>query len=172
MSRPLSTKDPDLVRAAFRPLIDLDIISWKGLPVITGETLRSVFGKPARTENAELGWYPAQRLRYAMNTASGGFDAYIRDNEVLLLETVNVPPASVLQDLGAPTAVMPHEILVEKAYVHEYLYCARGLVLSVAEPFNKEQPARIVRCRGISPINGPEQFGPELFMAFEDKTVW
>jgi len=172
MSREVSIQDPDLVRAAFRPLLDLDIMSWKGLPRITGETLEAAFGAPAETEDTELGWYPAQRLRYVMNTASGGFNAYIRNNEVVLIETATAPSAAVLHDLGAPAAVMPNEVLADKAYVHEYLYCARGLVLSVAEPFNKEQPARIVRCRGIHPIDGPEQFGPELFMAFEDKTLW
>ncbi len=74
--------------------------------------------------------------------------------------------------LGSPSAIKPHEILVENTYVHEYLFCERGLVLSVAEPFEEGRPLRIVRCRGIQPIDSPEQFGPEFYQSFEDRIVW
>jgi hypothetical protein len=56
--------------------------------------------------------------------------------------------------------------------VHEYLFCERGLVLSLAEPFEGGQPSQIVRCRGIQPIDSPEQFGSDFYRAFEDEVVW
>lgn len=77
-----------------------------------------------------------------------------------------------MDGLDGPTAVLPHEILVQGTYVHEYLYCQRGLVLSIAEPFQKDQPMKMVRCRGIRLLSSPDEFGPEFYQAFEDKTVW
>jgi hypothetical protein len=77
-----------------------------------------------------------------------------------------------MEGLGQPTAILPHEILSPGAYVHEYLYCKRGLVLSIAEPFQKEQPLKIVRARGVRPLDSPGEFGPELYQPFQDQTVW
>ncbi|MBE9475215.1 MAG: hypothetical protein IMY85_10025 [Chloroflexi bacterium] len=162
----------DSTRAVLHPLLELDIPSWNGLAKITVETLYATLGRPKKVEDVELGWYPALQLTYIMDTPSGGLAVYIRNNEVVLIETLIPPPLSAMVGLGPPSAIKPHEILVENAYVHEYLYCERGLVLSIAESFEEGQPHQIVRCRGIRPIDSPEQFGPELYRAFEDKTVW
>jgi len=97
--------------------------------------------------------------------------AYLRDDEVILVETLTPPPLSAMSRLGEPSAIKPHEILREGSYVHEYLYCERGLVLSIAEPFEKGQAWQIVRCRGIQPIDDPRQFGPEFYLPFEDRSA-
>lgn len=129
-------------------------------------------GEPERSEEATLGWYPAQCLTSPMDCPSGGLRAYVRDGEVILVEALVPPPVSLLERLSEPDAVLPHEILSPGAYVHEYLYGGRGLILSVAEPFDREQPRRILRCRGIRPVGSPSDLGPELYLPFEDQISW
>lgn len=164
--------DPLAVKAAIQPFLDGNLALWKGLPRIAVETLSSAIGKPTKIEEAGLGWYPADRYSFAVKCASDGIAAYVRNREVILVEAFTAPSLPAIDDLGKPTAILPHEILVQDAYVHEYLYCERGLVLSIAEPFQEGQPSKIVRCRGIRPLISVDEFGPEFFQAFEDRTVW
>lgn len=88
--------------------------------------------------------------------------------DVVLIETLLEPDASVLAELGPPSAAKAHEILVNDAYVHEWVYADRGLVLSVAEPFAAPTDRRVVRCRGVRPLKTADDYGPEFHMAFED----
>lgn len=164
--------DSVVVQAILLPFLEWNLSAWKGLPKILVETLNATLGAPQSEEDTELGWYPAKRLTYAVDAPCTGLAAYVRNNEVVLIEALVPPPLSAMAALGEPSAIKPHEILVENAYVHEYLFCERGLVLSVAEPLEGNLPLQIVRCRGIQPISSPEQFGPELYQSFEDRTLW
>lgn len=164
--------DPEVARERLQPFLELDLLSWKGLPPLALEILNAALGDPTQREETELGWYPAERYIYKVDASSGGLAAYVRNNSIILIEALVPPPLSVKDGLGEPSLVKPHEILKPNAYVHEYLYCERGLVLSLAEPFQKGQPFEIVRCRGIQPLESPEQFGPELYRSFEDEIAW
>jgi hypothetical protein len=164
--------DPATVKAAVKPFLDQDLVSWTGLPRITVETLNAAIGKPIGMEQAALGWYPADSYTFRVESPSGGLIAYARNGQVILIEGLIPPPLSAIEGLGDPTTILPHEILLQGTYVHEYIYCEKGLVLSVAEPFQKDQPIKIVRCRGIRPLSSPDEFGPEFYQAFEEKTVW
>jgi hypothetical protein len=163
--------DPQLARAALAPLLAGDLAAWRGLPKLRAAALVAALGEPVLREAAQLGWHPADRWVIQPAGVSGELVAFVRDGEVLMVE-VAPPPSPDLEALETPCAILPHEILREGAYVHEYLYCSRGLVLSVAEPFDQSLVRSIVRCRGIRPIEKPELFGPELYCAFEDRKSW
>ena len=153
------------VRDALQPFLDGDLARWRGLPEIRADALAEAFGEPSSVETVDLGDSVAEKRTYPR------FAAYVRDREVVLVELLE-PPAIALEELGPPAAILPHEILVPGSYVHEYLYGDRGLLVSVAEPFDRDQPPRIVRCRGIRPVRGANDLGPDLYLAFEDQTVW
>ena len=164
--------DPAAVKAAVQPFLNQDLVSWRGLTKITVETLNAAIGKPIKMEQAALGWYPADRYTFTVESPSGGFVAYVRNGEVVLIEALVPPPLSAMEGLGQPTAILPHEILSPGTYVHEYVYCERGLVLSIGEPFQKEEPLKVVRARGVRPLDRPDEFGPEFYQAFQDQKVW
>jgi hypothetical protein len=152
-------------------LVQGDLAAWRGLPPLRPAELVAALGEPAARDATRLGWYPAERWQFDPGALPAPLSAYIRDDTLLMVEAPP-PPLAALAALEEPCAVLPHEILRPGSYVHEQLYCARGLVLSVAEPFDQQQPRQIVRCRAIGPINRPEQFGPELYCAFEDQQSW
>ena len=77
----------------------------------------------------------------------------------------------MLDTLPAPDAVLAHEILVPGHYAHEYLYCTRGLVLTVAQSLQGNE-RHIARCRGMAPLAAPREFGPDFYLAFEDRVSW
>jgi len=164
--------DPEIIRANLKPFLEGDLLSWHGLPQLSVTSLFAAFGQPQKQETVNMGWYPAQRLTYPMDVPSGGLAAYVRDKRVLLIEALITPSNIILEYLGSPSAIKPHEIIRPGAYVHEYLFCKKGLVLSVAEPFDKNQPLQIIRVRGIQPLERPEQYGPEFHRSVEDETVW
>lgn len=153
-------------------MLALDLGAWRGLPELSPESLDAVFGSPSQAEPSYLGRYPAHRSTYQLDRPSGGLHAYSRDERVVLVETLLPPPASALSALGPPTEAKPHEILVDGAYVYEWVYAPRGLVLSVAEPFDAPENRRIVRSRGVRPLASADEFGPEFYLAFEDQTSW
>jgi hypothetical protein len=157
---------------ALAPLLALDPAAWRGLPPLTLAALEAAVGPPEHSEDAHLGWYPARRSTYRLECPSGGLDAYSRADAVVLLETLAAPPASVLGALGPPSAAKPHEILVEGAYVYEWVYAERGLVLSVAEPFAAPAERSVLRCRGVRPLADANEFGPEFYLPFESRTVF
>ena len=157
---------------ALEPLLALDVAAWRGLPLLAVADLDRLFGRPSASEETGLGWYPAERRTYRLDRPSGGLDCYSRDGQVVLVETLVPPPSSVLGALGEPSGVKPHEILVEGAYVPEWVYAERGLVLSVAEPFSDPSDRRVVRCRGVRVLASADEFGPEYHLAFEDRTSY
>ena len=164
--------DPAVVKAALQPFLAHQLGSWTGLPKSKLETLKAALGEPVKMEQAALGWKPAERYTFRVESPSGGLLAYTRQGEVVLIEALVPPPLSAMEGLGEPTAILPHEILSPGVYVHEYLYCERGLILGIGEPFRKEEPLNIVRVRGIRPLDSPSEFGPEFYQAFQDQTVW
>jgi hypothetical protein len=152
------------------PMLELALTRWRGLPPITITMLEATVGPPESSEDAQLGWYPARLTTHPSRRPSGGLRCYSREGEVVLIETLLEPDASVLSELGPPSGAKAHEILVDDAYVHEWVYADRGLVLSVAEPFTAPTDRRVVRCRGVRPLATADDYGPEFHMAFEDRT--
>ena len=132
--------------------------------------LVTVLGKPLVEEMRELGYYPAQRLEFL--TTHGILNVFVRHQQVIMLDTPVIPDISILKTLGEPSSILPNEIFADDAYVHEYLYCRKGLVISVAEPFDKSKSWTIHRFRGIHRLESPEDFGPELYMDLDSRISW
>lgn len=158
------------LRAALDPILHADVLHWQGLPTASVAEFDALFGTPAERAEATLGYHPATRHRYPY-ADTPGLVLWSRDGVAVMFEAPVTPPLPVLDALGTPDRVLPHEILVPDAYAHEYLYCARGLVLTVAQAL-RGGADRIVRCRGIRPLTGPTEFGPAYYRAFEDQVQW
>ncbi len=164
--------DSEVVRAALQPLLDWRLREWRGLPRLRATIFENALGPSERREPVLLGRFPARREIFRIESPSGGVAVYSRNDEVLLVETLIPPPLSAMEGLEAPTAIMPHEILDQHGYVHEYLYAQRGLVLGIAEPFDRIRSLKIIRCRGFQPVRDAADFGPDLYMPFEDRIAF
>jgi hypothetical protein len=158
--------------SALEPMLALDLVAWHGLPPLPAAAVDAAFGPPESSEDAHLGWYPARRSTYLLDRPCGGLHCYSREDHVVLVETIVAPSSSLIAALGPPSVAKRHEILVDGAYVHEWVYGERGLVLSVAEPFAAPDERRVVRCRGLRPLASDDDLGPEFYLAFEDRTSW
>ena len=167
------TRAREAVVDVLRPLVTGDLVAWQGLPPLPAEVVEAALGPPSACEEVKLGWYPATRLRYREASLASPVDVYVRHGDVVLVEVEGGPPADTLEALGPPSAVMANEIVRLGAYVHEYVYGRRGLVLSVAQPFQEGRAWEIVRSRGIAPMP-PDQpaLGPDLHRSLEDTDMW
>jgi hypothetical protein len=152
-----------------RPLLSGAPAGWRGLPPVATEAFDAALGPPAAVASEDLGYYPAERRAYCV----GGREVIVwaREGAVVMVEAAAALPGSALDALGAPSAVLPNEILADGGYAHEYLYCARGLVATVVQPY-QAGAHKVVRLRGIAPLDGPDAFGPALYKAFEDRVSW
>lgn len=145
-----------------------EVEGWRGLGAgLSIEEVKGFFGGPVETNEDCLGYYPAVKYTFPC-----GLIAYVRQQAVVLIETPNLPDSGILDQLRSPDAVLPHEIWVDGAYAHEYIYCDRGLVLTVAEYFDEAAANEIVRCRGFERIERPGEFDARYHRAFEDSSFW
>lgn len=152
------------------PLLAGELLNWRGLPSAHTADFDALFGNPYAHGELALGAWPA--IRCAYRDAQGrGLVLWSRQDRAVMVEAETLPPCAVVAQLPQPDRILPHEILVLGHYAHEYLYCAIGLVLTVAEPLS-EGRAHIARCRGIAPLTSPEDFGSAWYLAFEDRTSW
>jgi hypothetical protein len=152
------------------PLLGGRPAEWYGLPADAIAALEASLGRPVEVSEEPLGYYPAERRSYR----AGGdvIVLWARGDRAVMLEAPVDLPASALDGLEAPCAILPHEILADDGYAHERLYCGRGLVATVIEPFAASAAERIVRLRGIAPVDSPADFGPELYKSADDQTRW
>lgn len=162
------------LRAQLAPLLAGDLAGWRGLPTATVQDFDALFGTGATPREEVLGAQPAQHRHYRDAARGGqGLDLWSRDGVAVMVQPEGLPPSSALAALGPPERILAHEILVPGHYAHEYLYSARGLVLTVAQPLAGDRDAlHIVRCRGFAALADPDGFGAGLYLAFEDRTVW
>lgn len=154
------------VAPLLRPLVRGAPEDWHGLPLLAPAAFDAEVGPPVAFAEAALGDEPAERRTYP-----GAILAWVRDGTVVLVEVAGAWPATALDALESPCAILPNEILVQGGYAHEYLFCARGLVATVVQPHDGGAN-RIVRLRGIAPIAGPDEFGRGYYQAFEDRIRW
>jgi len=159
--------DPHAIQAVFERFIAGDATAWLGLPTVSEVDLDAALGPAEEASDAMLGWYPARRAVYRLAGSAGPADVaiYSRDGTVVMAEALSLPPLPPLDALGQPSDIKPHELLATDAYVHEYVYADRGLVLSVAQPFAPDGAWRVVRYRTIQ--RGTE-FGPDLHRSADD----
>jgi hypothetical protein len=152
-----------------RPLLSGTPAGWRGLPRLATDAFDAALGPPVAVACEDLGYYPAERRTYCV----GGHEVFVwaREGAAVMVEVAVALPESALGALGAPSAVLPNEILVEGGYAHEYLYCPRGLVATVVQPY-RAGALKIVRLRGVAPLDRPDAFGPDLYKAFEDRVSW
>jgi hypothetical protein len=148
-----------------RPLTAGRPCDWHGLAATPVAEFDSALGAPFAVAEAELGYYPAERRDY------GVVVVWARDGRAAMVEAACDLPAAALDGLEAPCAVLPNELLLADGYPHEHLFCSRGLVVTMLQPYSGGE-SRILRLRGIAPIAGPAEFGPELYRAFEDQVHW
>lgn len=150
-----------------------DIQSWNGIPEnFREDDLIELFGTVVETTNAELGYYPAKRILLADATGLRKLVAFLRDGVVILVESLVMPDAAVLEQLPVPDAVLPPEMLLPGAHPNEYIYCNRGLNLTVAKYADERIPDRIVRCRGVRQLGSSREFDARYYRAFEDQIVY
>lgn len=150
-----------------------EVTNWPGLPKdLLIEELIQLFGEPAKTSEETLGYYPALRYDFAAGNEGGDLTAYTREQNVVLIETKKLPGSDILNGLPEPDTILPHQILVDKAYAAEYVFCERGLNLTVAKHFDKSTPDKIVRCRGFEKINKIEEFDTRYYRSFENMISW
>lgn len=153
------------------PLIAGDLLAWHGLPLIEADDLEGLLGLIQKRSKVLLGAYSAKRYLFKVGNSGQEVAAFMRLGTVVMIEILQPPPLSTMEKLEQPCAMLPQEILLEDFYTYEYLYCSRGLVLTVAKPLDEEkgQEDRLIRCRGIRPIESEKDFGPELYMPRESQ---
>ena len=157
---------------ALEPMLQIDPLNWNGLPSATMEQFDALFGPPVEETDSTLGYHPATRYHYRAEEGVSELIVWAREGLAVMVETVKTPDVTVLEALPEPNAVLANEILLPDAYAHEYLYCSRGLILTVAQPYHENVANRIVRCRGIKPLASVEEFGPAYYQAFDDQVQW
>jgi len=146
-----------------------NLVAWSGLPTLSLDELQAALGTPQAHTVEELGYYPADRYVYRMDVPTQGLIAYVRRNNVVLIEAIQPPDLSAAAGLPEPCGILPQEILVTDAYAHEYVYCEKGLVLTIARYLQATTPDKLIRCRGIAPLTTVKQFGPDFYKPFEDR---
>jgi hypothetical protein len=160
-------EDPSAIRSVIARFLAGDATAWRGLPAIQEVDLDEALGPAQETSEAMLGWYPARRAVYRLAGVDGPSEVaiYSRDGNVMMAEALTLPQLPPLDALGRPSDIMPHELLATDAYVHEFVYADRGLVLSVAQPFAPDSAWHVVRYRTIRPDT---EFGPDLHRSADD----
>lgn len=155
------------------PMLDFHLDAWRGLPPWQLSDVTGALGEPEQRQETMLGMYPALRQSHPLpDRAAGGLAIFSRQGRVVVIETLRPPPLEVLESLGEPDARLRHELSVPDAYVWEYVFCKRGLVLSVAEAFDTSRPSRVVRCRGLHTLAHPQEYGAEFYLQLESRTAW
>lgn len=163
---------PRELQQAFHPLLAGELALWRGLPDATPEELAAALGEASAPETVTVGAYPAERLELRLRDEEPVVAAFVRHGRVILVEVVPPPGMDAMAGLPEPTAVLPQEIEVEDAYAHEYLWAERGLLLTLAQAFDRPEPDRLVRCRGIRPIADRSGLGAELYMPLDTQVKW
>ena len=156
----------------FQPFLFCELPEWTGLPRLTLDEMARILGAPRSQAVQDLGYYPADRYVFPLATPTGGLIAYLREGHVVMVETVAPPRSSVPVGLPEPCGRLPHEFLVAGAYAHEFVYCEKGLVLTVACALDHSKPEWLIRYRGVRPLAHVREFGPEYYKAFEDRNLF
>lgn len=164
--------EPVALGAALEPLLEGDLAAWRGLPEVRVDEVAALLGDPRRSERTKVGAYPAQRLEFGGEQGAAALIAFVRDDRVVMVEVQPPPDRRALEALPEPTAILPQEISAEGAYAHELLYAEHGLLVTLAEPLREPEPRRVLRCRGIRPLAGRAQLGPELYLPLDTDTLW
>ncbi len=159
------------INTMLAPFLAGDLARWQGLPAVSPGELEAALGGAEERATVNLGAFPAERLRFAL-PADRTLLAYVRYGQVVMVEILPPGDFSAVAALPPPSAILPQEIAVEGAYAHEYLYAGQGLLLTVAEDLNHAVPDRLVRCRGIRPVSGPQELGPELYWPQDLDVKW
>lgn len=160
---------------AINALLEFHLVDWQGLPSTTKPELMKRLDVPVDTYNTYIGMHAAIAMKFPMNSVPAmGLIVYFRGEKVLVLETFNPPPASVLSVLGPPDIRRPGEFLLAGYLIHEYVFCKRGLALSVADPLPTEPKTsmKIVRCRGIVSLASPSEFDSRYYLAQQSRRVF
>jgi hypothetical protein len=147
---------------------------WNGLPPCLTAEIAASLGPPAEAANARLGANPALREVYAVpGLPAGGLVVFSRAHRVMAIESAFSPPNEVLAMLGEPDVRKPPELSLPGYFVHEYLYCRRGLVLAVAESLPPAEPqVKIARCRGVQTLAAPYEYGADYYLALQNRILY
>lgn len=156
-----------------RPVLDLSLAAWRGLPSWPTTDVTAAIGKPEDQRDTMLGMFPAQQQTHRLpDRPAGGLIVFSRQGQIVLIETLRPPSMETLTVLGEPDARKAHELSAPDAYVWEYVYCDRGLVLSVTEPFDETEPKRIVRCRVLPRLMHPQEYGAAFYLPLASRTAF
>jgi len=160
---------------AINALLEFRLVDWHGLPSTTTLELLDRLGVPVDTFNTYIGMHAAIAMKFPMNSFPAmELIVYFRGDQVLALETFNPPPASILTLLDPPDIRKPGEFLLAGCLIYEYVFCRRGLAMSVAEPLPSEpkKSMKILRCRGIASLASPSEFDNRYYLAQQSRLVF
>ncbi len=158
---------------AIRNFIEGRLADWQGLPLLTVGGLSEILGAPVRHAEAPLGTATAPRYTFELRERDASLFAHEANAHIVLVEISPPPGLDALEGLPEPTAVLPQEIRIDRAYAHEYFYAERGLLLTIAKPFEAHVEDRLVRCRGIRPLPPTARTpGPDLYAPLATRIKW
>lgn len=160
---------------AIDALLEFRLKDWNGLPDCTTSDIEQRLGAPIRIDNAYLGAYPAVMTEYpVLESAAKGLRVYSRSGQVVAIESNNPPSAAALSTLEQPDVRRLGEFSLPGYLVREYLYCRRGLILSVAGTLTPAmtQSMKVVRCRGIAPLVAPQEYDARYYLAQQSRLVF
>lgn len=151
------------------PFLHWDLGAWEGLPPASRAEFEATLGQGRDAVEDVLGTRPATRMDFSGEVPAGGLRVWFRRDKAVMVEALRPPPIDAVQALGEPSVILPQEIQREGAYVHEHLFCERGVVVSVTEPFSSSVEPELIRCRGLKVLASPREFGADFYLAFEDR---
>ena len=174
MKKETSSNIPETysLKAQLDSLVRGDIDRWYGLPSVSIDEVKSILGKAEEVQEAAVGAHPAGLYRFSHSPSGSKIDIYERHGMAIMVEVRPVPNVDLLSVLGAPTAVLPQELSIEGAYAHEYLYCDRGLLMTVAQDLSGKIPDKVIRLRGIKKMKGPDELNSELYFPLDAQENW
>ncbi|MFT3823211.1 MAG: hypothetical protein QM731_04790 [Chitinophagaceae bacterium] len=150
------------------PILAGDLEAWNGLPKqLPAEELLHLLGTPLQQQTECLGYYPADK--WIFDIAGRTIYTYIREKKVVMVEIPQQSLPAITAWPSDPCGILPHQLLYPEAYAHEYIYCTKGLQLTIARFFQHQRPDEVIRCRGFVPVASVLDFGPYYYKAFEDE---
>ena len=141
-----------------------------GLPSCTIGFVKNKYGSPVSIKETQLGISSANKHTLHINNQEIGI--YERNNNFLIVSKRVEFEMKFLSDFGEPCEILPQQIDVQNHYAHEYLFCEKGLLITVLEPLNKQLEKTISRIRAIQAISDPKNLSPELYLSLDNQINW
>ena len=152
-----------------QPFIDLELKKWKGLGFYTIDEFSELFGQLEEVRDSKVGYFPAICYQYHVDNVKYPLKIYERGGIAIMLEIEAILDIALLDDLEEPSVILLPELSIEEAYAHEYLYCNRGLLITVLEYDNPTRKNEIMRIRGFGTIDAVRDLKSDLYYPLDNQ---